>query len=233
MLKIWDADNFRRMIAGVCLILAPLVLAQLVHPGQGEDGFVQAMADYPGRVEAASLLVILSSVLFVPALVGVLRLMRDRGSVLGLLGVGLVLIGAISHAVWAGFEIVLVWMANSEIDRAQLSTVVDGGPPSGIGFTLILLLFMAGFFLGLIVLAAGLWRSGRVPWWATILIVVGPLVDFLPIENEAVYNIALKIGLALFVIGFGVIGLRLMRTPGVERSSFAGEAGAGAHPQAR
>lgn len=229
MLKVNDVNNFRRIVAGVCLILAPLVLAlaQLVHPGQGEEGFVRTMVDNPGRVEAASLLVILSSVLFVPALVGVLRLMRDRGSALGLVGVGLALIGAIGHAVWAGFEIILVWMANSEIDRAQLSAAVDGGPPSGIGFTLILLMFVAGFFLGLIFLAAGLWRSGNVPWWAAVLIVVGPLPDFLPVDNQVLF----VTGLTLFVIGFGVIGLKLMGMPGAERSSFAGETAAGARPR--
>ena len=71
MLKIDDADNFRRTVAGVCLILAPLVLAlaQLVHPGQGADGIVQMMAEKPGGVETAGLMVILSSVLFVPVLV--------------------------------------------------------------------------------------------------------------------------------------------------------------------
>ncbi len=229
MLKTWGADNFRRTLAGVCLILAPLVLALalLVHPGQGEAGFVQTMADSPGRVEAASLLVILSSVLFVPALVGILRLMGGRGTVLGLVGVGLALIGVIGHAVWAGFDIVLVWMANSEIDRAQLSAAVDGGPPSGIGFTLILLMFMAGFFLGLIFLAVGLWRSGAVPRWAAALIAVGPLFEFLPVDNEAVF----MTGVALFVVGFGVIGLNLMRTPAAERSPFAGEARIGARPQ--
>lgn len=229
MLEIWGADNFRRVMAGLCLILAPLVLAlaQLVHPGQGEGGFVQTMVDNPGRVEAASLLVILSSVLFVPALVGVLRLMRDRGSVLGLVGVGLALIGAIGHAVWAGFEIVLVWMANSEIDRAQLSAAVNGGPPSGIGFTLILLMFVAGFFLGLIFLTVGLWRSGAVPRWAAVLVVVGPLPDFLPIDNEVVF----VTGLALLVIGFGVIGLKLMSRSDAERVPFAGETRVGAQPR--
>ncbi len=229
MLKIDDADNFRRTMAGVCLILAPLALALalLVHPGQGEAGFVQTMAENPGRVEAASLLVILSSVLFVPALVGLLRLMPDRGTVLGHIGVGLALIGVIGHAVWAGSDIVLLWMTNSQIDRAQLSAVVDGGAPSGIGFTLILLMFMAGFFLGLIFLAVGLWRSGAVPRWAAALIAVGPLFQFLPIDNKAVF----MTGVALFVVGFGVIGLNLMRTPAAERSPFAGEAGIGARPR--
>ncbi len=228
-MKIDDADNFRRTMAGVCLILAPLVLALalLVHPGQVEAGFVQTMADNPGRVEAASLLVILSSVLFVPALVGILRLMRDRGTVLGLVGVGLTLIGAIGHAVWAGFDIVLVWMTNSEIDRAQLSAAVDGGPPPGIGFTLILLMFMAGFFLGLIFLVIGLWRSGAVPRWAAALIAVGPLFEFLPVDNKAIF----MAGIILFVIGFGVIGLKLMSRPDAEQAPFAGETRVGAQPR--
>ena len=227
MLKIDHADRFPRTLAGLGLFLAPLALAlaQLVHPDQGEAGFVQAMAGNPGRVQAASLLVILSAVLFVPALVGLLRLMRDRGTVLGHLGVGLALIGVIGHAVWSGFEIVLVWMARSEIDRAQLSAAVDGGPPSLIGFTVVLLMFMVGFFLGLIFLAVALWRSGAVPRWAAAFIAVGPLFEFLPLDNEAVF----MSGLALFVIGFGVIGLELIRSD-AERSPVAGEAGVAARP---
>jgi hypothetical protein len=104
---------------------------------------------------------------------------------------------------------------------------VDGGPPSGIGFTLVLLMFMAGFFLGLIFLAVGLWRSGNVPRWAAVLIAVGPLFEFLPVDNEAVFTT----GLVLFVVGFGVIGLTLMRRPDTERPSLAGEVGV--HPQAQ
>ncbi len=223
MLKQDRAESTRGLMSGLCLFLAALVLAlaQLVHPGQGEGGFVQTVVDNPGRVQAASLLVILSSVLFVPALVGLLRLVRERGTVLGHLGVGFALIGVIGHAVWSGFEVVLVWMANSEIDHAQLSAVVDGGPPPGIAFTVVLLMFMAGFFLGLIFLAAALWRSGTVPRWAAALIAVGPLFEFLPIDNEAVF----MSGVALFVIGFGVIGLRLMQRSNVERSPFVREAG--------
>ena len=75
---------------------------------------MQTMSDHPGRVQAASLLVILSSVLF-----GLLRLMRERGTVLRHMGVGLALLGVIGHAVWAGFEVVLVWMANSAKAQAR------------------------------------------------------------------------------------------------------------------
>lgn len=226
--------SFHRTVAGLCLILAPLVLAiaQPINPGEGDAGWVQAMADMPGRIQAASLLVILSSLLFVPALIGLLRLVRQRGSVLGHVGVGLMLIGVIGHAVWAGFEIVLVWMATSEIDRAQLSAVVNDGAPSSIGFTVVLLMFLAGFFLGAIVLAAGLWRSGAVPRWAAACIAAFPLSEFIPIGNESIQESVFMIGLTLMVIGFGAIGLKLLKGQELEHAPSAGEAGVGAQLQA-
>ena len=84
MLRIADADNFRRTLAGLCLIAAPLVLlvAMLVHGGGGNAGFVKTMVESPGRVQAANLLIMFSSVLFVPALVGLLGLVRGRGTIL-------------------------------------------------------------------------------------------------------------------------------------------------------
>lgn len=205
------AEIFRRRSAGACLILAPLVLAsaQFVHPGEGEGGMVQSMANNAGRLEAASLLTILSSVIFVPAFVGLLRLVRNRGSFLGHLGASLAIIGVIGHAVWAGFEIVLLWMVGSGIDRGQLAAVVDGGPPEGVAITVVLLMFMAGFFLGMVFLAAGLLGSRTVPWWVALLIGVGPMFDFLPVDNELVF----KAGLLMFVIGLGLTGWTLLRGP--------------------
>jgi hypothetical protein len=122
MLKIWDADNFRRTVAGLALIAAPLVLlaALLVHPGEGEGGFVQTIADNPGRVEVSNLLIIFSSVLFVPGLAGILGLIRERGVVLAHVGVGLALIGVVGHAVWAGFQIVLVGTIEGGVDQGRL-----------------------------------------------------------------------------------------------------------------
>jgi hypothetical protein len=127
MLKIWEADNFRRTVVGLCLIMAPLVLllGNIFHPGEGEAGLVNTIAEHPGRVQAASLLIIFASVLLVPALVGLLYLLRDRGVVLGHIGVGLALIGAVvGHAVWAGFQIVLLGFIQNGIDREQLSMLL-------------------------------------------------------------------------------------------------------------
>ena len=41
MLKIWEPDNFRRTLAGLCCFAAPatLLLTLLVHPGEGPAGW--------------------------------------------------------------------------------------------------------------------------------------------------------------------------------------------------
>lgn len=215
-MKTQNVEAFQRRSAGASLILAPLVLAaaQLIHPGEGEGGMVQSMVDNAGRLEAASLLTILSSVIFVPAFVGILRLMPERGTVLGRVGASLAIIGVMGHAVWAGFELVLLWFVGSGIDRGQLAALVDGGPPESVGFTVVLLMFLAGFFLGLVLLGAGLLRSRTVPWWVALLIAVGPLFDFLPLDNDLVF----KTGLAMFVIGLSLTGVILLRGAGGERT---------------
>lgn len=208
MLKIWDADNFRRTVAGLCLIAAPLVLmvALLVHPGEGGGGLVQTIADNPGRVEVSNLLIIASSVVFVPALVGVLSLIRGRGVTLAHVGVGLALVGAVGHAVWAGFQIVLVGTIQGGIDQGRISAMVEGGPPNA-GFVVVMAMFMVGFFVGLVFLAAGLWRSRAVPRWAPACILATVVWDFVPIGDGAV---AAATGPALALIGFGAIGLKIL-----------------------
>jgi len=133
MLKVRDADDFRRTLAGLCLIAAPLVLlaAMLVYGGGADAGLMKTMTESPGRVQAANLLIMFSSVLFIPALVGVLVLVRGRGVVLAHIGVALALVWVVAHAVWAGFKIVLLGLAQSGVvDRARMSELISGRPPN-------------------------------------------------------------------------------------------------------
>ncbi len=230
MLKVTDADDFRRTLAGLCLMAAPLVLlvAMLVHGGGGDAGLVRAMAESPGRVQAAILLIMFSSLLFVPALVGLLGLVRGRGVVLAHIGVALALIGVVAHAVWAGFQIVLLGLVQSgTVDRAQMSELISGGPPNA-GFVIVMLAFMSGFFLGLLFLAGGLWRSGTVPRWAAVCIFLVPFADFVP--GGAIVSI---LGPVLGLVGFGAAGLKLLSTPdaGWSQASSTDEVGAGAQPR--
>ncbi len=209
MLKITDANNFRRTMVGLCLVMAPLVLllGNIIHPGEGEAGLVNTVAEHPGRVEAASLLIISSSVFFVPALVGLLYLLRDRGVVLGHIGVVLALIGVVGHAVWAGFQIVLLGFIQSGIDREQLSAMVESGPPN-VGFVIVLLMFLVGFFVGMIILAITLWRGRVAPLWVAACIIAATVWDFIPLGTIMA---EVEIGPALALVGLGWIGLKVLR----------------------
>lgn len=215
MMKINDADDFRRAVAGAALIAAPLALlaALLVHPGEGDGGFVQTIAENPGRVEISNLLIIFSSVLFVPGLVGILRLIRERGAVLAHVGVALAVIGVVGHAVWAGFQIVLVGTITGGIDQGEMSRLVEGGPPNA-GFIVVMLMFLVGFFAGLAVLAAAVWRSDALPWWAAVCLLATAVWDFVPFGSGVV---AAATGSALALVGFGAIGVKLLATPNRRR----------------
>lgn len=232
MLRITDADNFRRTLAGLCLIGAPLVLlcAMLIHGGGGDAGLVRAMVESPGRVQVSNLLIMFSSVLFVPALVGLLRLVRGRGVVLAHIGVALALIGVIGHAVWAGFQIVLLGLVQSgTVDHARMSGLISSGPPNA-GFVIVMLMFMGGFFVGLLFVAGALWRSGAVPRWAAVCLLLIPFTDFVP--GGTVVSL---LGPILGLIGLGAAGLKLLSMPDAEwgqgRSSYAGGASVGAEPR--
>ncbi len=219
MPKINDADNFRRTLAGVCLIAAPLTLlaALLVHPGEGSGGFVQAIAENPGRVEVSNLLIILSSILFVPGLIGILRVIRGRGSVLAHAGVALAVVGVVGHAVWAGFQIVLVGVITGGVDQGVMSRLVEGGPPNA-GFIVVMLMFLVGFFAGSTVLAAAVWRSDALPWWAAVCLLAAVVWDFVPFGGGVV---AAATGPALALVGFGAIGVKLLTTPDRRREAPA------------
>ncbi|MDQ3251056.1 MAG: hypothetical protein ACR2FR_05100 [Rubrobacter sp.] len=232
MLRTTGAENFRRTLAGLCLIGAPLVLlvAMIVHGGGGDAGLVKTMAESPGRLQAANLLIMFSSVLFVPALVGLLGLVRGRGVVLAHIGVALAIVGVMGHAVWAGFQIVLLGLVQSgAVNSARMSELISGGPPNA-GFVIVMLAFMIGFFLGLLFVAGGLWRSGAVPVWAAVCIFLVPFADFVP--GGAIVSI---LGPILCLIGFGAAGLKLLSMPDAEwsqgQTSSAGEVGVGARPR--
>lgn len=207
MLKIWEPDNFRRTLAGLCCFAAPtaLLLAFVVHPGARNEDLVATVAAEPGRIQASALLTLLTALLFVPALIGILRLLRRRGVVLGHLAVALSIIGVIGHAVFAGFQIVLSFALESGVDEAALAAMVEGTP--SIGFSVVLLTFLAGFLLGMLLLAAALWRSGSVPVWAPFGLVALVLADLAPIPGG---RITASVVLAAGVVCFGAIGLVLL-----------------------
>src|SRR5687767_8834430 len=92
-----------RVLAGVCLIAAPLTFfaGTLVHPGLRRDAAEQIalIGAHRGAWYWTHLLGLAAVVLFVPAILGLARLLRARAPGWARAGAGLALVGFVG---WAG-----------------------------------------------------------------------------------------------------------------------------------
>jgi hypothetical protein len=85
MLKIWNAHNFRRTLAGICLIVSPLLLVIAFGVGPTDpstaDTLTPVAANRTGMI-VQSAVFLLSTILLVPALFGLVHLLSHRGVIL-------------------------------------------------------------------------------------------------------------------------------------------------------
>ncbi len=210
MLKITDANNFRRSIAGLCLIAAPLVglVGALLLPqnsgGLGDE--LAIISAHTGRWLVGNFLVLLSFLLLIPAVFGLLHLLRHRSVTLGHIGTTLVLLGLFFHGTIMGFALVEVPLVESGFERAEMVAFAER-MYKGPAFLMILIPFI-GFYLGMLILAVALWRAKVAPIWVSVLIVVGLLSEF--VGTDAVSPELLYV---LLLVSLGWVGLKILRMP--------------------
>ncbi len=208
MLKITDANNFRRSVAGLSLIAAPLIglVGALLTPqnsgGLGDE--LAIISEQTGRWLVGNFLVLISFLLLVPAVFGLLHLLRHRSVALGHIGTTLVLLGLFFHGTIMGFALVEVPLVESGLERAQMIAFAER-MYEGPAFLMILIPFI-GFYLGMLILAVALWRAKVAPIWVSALIVAGLLSEFVGtdvVSPELMY--------VLLLVSLGWIGLKVLR----------------------
>lgn len=234
MLKIWDANNFRRTLAGLCLITAPLALGasdliriSIEGDAQGTRDQFDHIAASPGAWQVATVLNMFGIVLFVPAVLGLLHLLHHRGAVLGHIGGGLLLIGLLGLAAHnAGYYGTLGAVSAPGIDQEQMIRFWQAAETVP-GNLVSLLMFLIGYVLGMVLLGVGLFWARVVPRWTAALIVLY-VVGFLFAEESLL--IAL-ISWTLLFIGLGTIGFMLLRQSDADWAKHAGLGKEGAATQ--
>ena len=208
MLKLGDANSFRRTALGLCLIAAPLVglMSALIPPRftGGMGGELAAISEHTGRWLVGEALNLITFFLFMLAVLGTLHLLRHRSVVLGHMGGGLVLLGAFFHGAIIGFALVEVPLVESGGARDRMVEFANGTYEST-AFTMILFPFLS-FFVGWILLAIALWRARVAPLWVAATLGVAPLSEFFGPEA-----VSPELMFALFLIGLGYLGLRVLR----------------------
>lgn len=170
-----DAGRFRRTAVGICLIAAPLLLlvGGLLTPGSDEEpaAYVAALAANPARAELSAGVSYLGFVLLVPAVFGLLHLLRHRASVVVHVGSVLAVLGAVSFPANVSTNFYDLALARS-MDRGPALAVLQDLAGMA-GPTLVLLAALVGLSAGLLALGVALWRAGLAPGWVPAAILVG------------------------------------------------------------
>jgi hypothetical protein len=200
------------------LIGAPWLLvlatgAGLLALSHGDDstgaGSLAVAAAHPGLYRSAMVFAMLGSLLMVPAVIGVMRLIGYRAAWLGLIG------GVLTAASY------ICYFAMNSGDRFQLAMVARGDTGAEFGHVIdtsmngasvvwYFLIFAAGSLIGTFLLGLGLWRGGVVPRWAAASVMAWSVLEvpqFLGLRD------AEMVGSVLLAIGFAVVAYAVSRLP--------------------
>jgi hypothetical protein len=144
MFGISDAHHFRKMVAGFCMVFAPLCM--LV-------GFVV-------DPDASYALLFVGAILMVPAALGFMHMLREREVAFGHVGGGLSLIGLMGTVGLVGMD---VGGATDLVDRVDhLAGVANWR-----------FVATMGFGLGMAMLGMGAFRAHVIPSWAAACLMIG------------------------------------------------------------
>jgi hypothetical protein len=203
MLDLSNAHHFRKTVAGVCMIAAPLMLlvGVVVHPEMSteEARIVANAAASPDAWYISHLLLFGSVVLAVPAVLGLMHMLRERGTAYGHVGGGLAVLGLLCYAAVVGIEMV-VWQMGAGGEMTALLTRVTETTGTVIPF----MILPFAFGVGMVVLAMGLYRARAAVWMmAACLAVGGVAVTISGLVGETWFAI---VAAAILLFGFAPIG---------------------------
>jgi hypothetical protein len=210
-MKVSDSHHFRKMVAGCCMVVGPLLVlaAFVVSPAihTGARAQLVAFSAHPDRLLISTLATLAAVVLLVGAVLGLMHMLRERMAAYGHAGGIMSLVGLVSIAAFSGAGLLAWQMVGDGIQATDVSAW-DGFTHATASVVALSVMGWVGT-VGLITLAAGLWRARVVDWWMAAAIAVGVVLITLstPLESVAV-GIA---GSALMLVGMGSIGTMVLR----------------------
>jgi hypothetical protein len=122
-------SRFGKNGAGLCLIGAPAALfaGTFVHPGLREDAAAQLelIAAHPDRWYVNHLLGLVSMTLFIPALVALVHLVRDRAPGLAYAGAALGIVGTLGFTGVMTIYGFVAWQMSMSPDQARMADLFE------------------------------------------------------------------------------------------------------------
>src|SRR6266513_1625406 len=171
-----DSHHLRKMVAGACMVVAPLLFLAgfIVSPKleSGAVGQLNAASAHVDRYYISNLLGMIGLVLLVPAILGLMHMLRERRPRYGFIGGALAIIGLLGAMAATGAAFVIWEMARHGGANAVNSAVLHGAIRDA-GAMIPLYLLSEVIAIGFVVMAAGLYRGRVVDWWMALLVAVG------------------------------------------------------------
>ena len=209
MSRLSDSHHFRKTIAGMCMIGAPLLLVvgMIVHPESKTDVGDQ-LAVIAGNMDewyAAHLIVAMSLVLAVPAVLGLMHMLREREVAYGHIGGGLAMLGLLATTALVAIEGFVGWQAGAATgsDAAAMTALFERVTETT-GVVIPVFVMSFAFTVGMLFLAAGLYRARAVQSWTAAMLGVGSLV--FAIGSAMAEDTVAIIGAAVLMVGFFQVG---------------------------
>jgi hypothetical protein len=214
VLKISDAVHFRRTVAALCLVAAPVLFAaaEILTPQPSGSAAAQlaSFAQHRDQLLAGLLCSLASSMLFVPALFGLLQQIRAKGVVYAHVAAAMIIYGLVADAALAGVNAMFWVMTKPGMNRGAMVSLLNGlehgsalpGAPLLVGHYL--------FAVGIVLLGIAVWRARLAPRWAAILLILFPVAD---VALSPAGDISSLVSDAIGIAGFAALGLRLLTTP--------------------
>jgi hypothetical protein len=201
-----DAHHSRKMLAGACMVVAPVVLlaAMVIHPASDMDEATQVatIADNLDAWYVAHLLALVAIALMVPAVLGLMHMLRERQVAFGHVGGGLAMLGLFAFTGIVAMELVMWQMAAAGSTREAVTLLERLNDTAGIVIPFVVVSF--GFALGVAALAVGLYRARAVQSWTAISAAAGAIVFGFAVGTAM--NWLAIVAAAFLVVGLGAVG---------------------------
>jgi hypothetical protein len=211
MFNLSEPRHFRKMVAGLCMVLSPLFLlaSVIVHPRTEPEagGQLAIVAANQDAWYVAHLLALVSLLLAIPVVLGFMHMLREREVAYGHVGGALALLGVVAWTGLIAMEFVVWQMVKGDADPAQMSALLER-VNAATGIVLPFFVMGIALALGLIVLAAGLYRARAVHTWSAALVALGIVVLYVGVLMMS-QPLAI-IGAAALLVGEAAIGMLVL-----------------------
>ncbi|HKP91660.1 MAG TPA: hypothetical protein VJT75_16960 [Thermoleophilaceae bacterium] len=207
-----DSQHLRKMVAGACMLLAPLLflVAFVISPEleTKAGATLSTAAENVDRFYMANVIATIGLVLVVPAVLGLMHMLRERRPGYSALGGSLTLVGVFASLVGQGVAFVIWEMARHGADSAANVLVLDRLLHDA---GTVVPIYIVGYLgcVGVVVLAAGLWQARVVDWWMALLFAIG--IVCINVAFPAGLLALAIVGAALTLVGLGSMGLMVLR----------------------